>query len=343
MFVCGACNGPSPSKGPSASPASSAAPLTSGAVAPAPSGAPSASNAAFEVHEWGLVDVQSATVASLVGGPPGGRTNWNAPRRKPVLYFHLADGTSAVDATVTVTAPRLKFVETFPKGELSTDSSTLTWRNVHVRKESCHVTGAPGRESPECRTADGQCEAAELPTYEAADASCIDVAGAAFNHLFYRANGAPPELPYDVVVKGNQLSIAHARASDIVGPILYVHNDGGAVTVSQITPPAVGGSTLVDPPKNTDVKAAQSALDAAMKEVGLTDAEIGAFDRAWANDLFGNGAARDLQPRRAAIALPVSDVLLFVLPASQVNSASTVTVTPAPRAVRRFMLVRMRV
>ncbi len=303
------------------------------------------SSSAFDVHEWGLVDVRSGTTASLVGGPPGGHTNWNAPRRKPVLYFHLADGsngTSAVDATVTVTTPHLTFVETFPKGELSSDSSTLTWRGVHVRKESCHVTGAPRRDAPECHTADGYCEAAELPTYETPDASCIDFAGASFNHLFYRANGTPPELPYDVVVKGNQLSITHARATDIVGPILYVHNDSGTVTLSTIAPPAVGRSILADPPKDTDVKSAQNALDAAMKEVGLTDAEIGAFDRAWSNDLFGNaGAARERDQRRAALA--PSDVLLFVLPASLVNGASTVTISPTPRTVRRFMLVRLRV
>lgn len=295
----------------------------------------------FDVHEWGLVDVQSGTAASLVTGPPSGRTNWNAPRRKPVLYFHLADGTNAVDATVTVTTPRLGFVEVFPKGELSSDSRTLTWRGLHVRKEGCHVVGAPRRDAPECRTTDGLCEAAELPTYETADASCIDMAGASFNHLFYRANGSPPELPFEVVAKGSQLSITHVRARDTVGPIFYVHNDGGSVRISTIATPAIGGSVLADPPKDTDVASAQGALDSAMKEVGLTEAEVAAFDRAWSNDLFGKAGSREAPARRGAPA--PSDDLLFVLPASLVSGASTVTITPPPRALRRFMLVRLRV
>lgn len=276
-----------------------------------------------------------------MAGPPSGRTNWNAPRRKPVLYFHLADGTNAVDATVTVTTPLLGFVEVFPKGDLSSDSRTLTWRGLHVRKDGCHVVGAPRRDAPECRTTDGLCEAAELPTYETADASCIDMAGSSFNHLFYRANGSPPELPFEVVAKGNQLSITHVRATDTIGPILYVHNAGGQVTLSTIATPPIGRATLADPPKETDVRSAQNALDSAMKEVGLTEAEVGAFDRAWSNDLFGNATTREMPARRAALA--PSDVLLFVLPASLVSGASTVTVTPAPRALRRFMLVRLHV
>ncbi len=88
-FACAACNGPSPSLRPNAWSTASAAPPAPIAAAPVPSGASSASSAVFDVHEWGLVDVQSPTAASLVAGPPSGRTNWNAPRRKPVLYFHL--------------------------------------------------------------------------------------------------------------------------------------------------------------------------------------------------------------------------------------------------------------
>ncbi len=78
-----------------------------------------------------------------------------------------------------------------------------------------------------------------------------------------------------------------------------------------------------------------------MKEVGLTEAEVGAFDRAWSNDLFGNATTRDMAARRGAVG--PSDVLLFVLPSSLVSGASTVTITPTPRALRRFMLVRLHV
>jgi hypothetical protein len=309
--------------------------------AAAPSDRP-ASHGAFDVDEWGLIDVRSPSNAALMAGPPSGPTNWNAPRRKPVLYFHLDDATASLDATVTVTTASMGFAEHFPKGDLSADGSTLTWRGLHIAKAHCHVVGAPTRESPECHTSDGLCEAAELGRYETADASCIEMAHGSFNHLFYRANGTPPPLPFDVVVQGNQLSITHSRASDVVGPIIYVHNETGAVTVSTLAPPALGKSLVADPPKETDLASARAALDKAMESVGLTRDEAAAFDRAWDNDLFGRDAARDAPPARRAWGGP-EDYLLFAMPASLVNGISTVTIVPAPRALRRFILVRLRV
>lgn len=294
----------------------------------------------FDVHEWGLVDVTPAA-ARLLTGPPSGPTNWDAPRRKPVLYFHLADGTPALDASVTVSLANGALVEHFPRGDVTSEGRVLTWPAVHVRREGCHVAGAPTRESTECATPDGVCEAAELARYETADASCVDFRGAAFNHLFYRANGLPPPLPFDVTVQGNQLTILHARASDVVGPILYVHNDVGTVTVSTIAPPALGQSVTAAPPTGTDVAGAQQVLRATMQQVGLTPEEIGAFDRAWDNDLFGRGAARDMPARRASTG--PEDYLLFAMPASLLDGASRVTITPAPRTLKRFLLVRLAV
>lgn len=308
-------------------------PVASPSPPPAPVPAPE-----FDVHEWGLVDV-STTGAQLVAGPPGGPTDWNAPRRKPVLYFHLAEGAAALDATVTVSVPSPGVAERFPAGELSTDARTLTWSGLHVRPEACPVTGAPTIASAACRTVDDVCEATELATYETADAACLVKDGSSFNHLFYRANGPPPPLPFEVTIQGSALSIRHVRAADVVGPILYVHNDDGAVTVATIPVPAIGQAVAPPPPTGNDIAGAQRSLDAAMREVGLTVAEIGAFDRAWASDLFGRGASRDMPGRRASPG-PV-DYLLFVMPASLVDGASHVVVTPPPRNLKRFLLVRV--
>lgn len=292
----------------------------------------------FDVHEWGLVDV-GGYGTRLLAGPPSGPTDWNAPRRKPVLYFHLADGTATLDASVTVSVTSGSVVEHFPHGDLSGEDRVLAWPAIHVRREGCHVTGAPARESHGCATPDGVCEAAELATYETADASCIDFRGAALNHLFYRASGSAPALPFDVTVRGDQVSITHARASDVVGPILYVHNASGTVTVSTIAAPALGQSVTAAPPTATDIAGARQALRASMQQVGLTADEIGAFERAWDNDLFGRGAARDLSARRATTG--PEDYLLYTMPASLVDGASRVTITPAPRALRRYLLVRV--
>jgi hypothetical protein len=156
--------------------------------------------------------------------------------------------------------------------------------------------------------------------------------------LFYRSSGPAPALPFDVAIDGGQVAITHARAADFVGSILYVHNDDGNVTVTEVAAPALGASVRLAAPTGKDVPKAQAALDATMREVGLTAGEIGAFDRAWTNDLFGASAVRELS-RRAAPA--PRDYLLYALPASLVDGASKVTITPAPRALKRFLLVRV--
>lgn len=321
-------------------------PSTSSTPAGPPSGAsdatrpaPAASSAAvFDVHEWGLVDV-AGTNARLLAGPPQGPTNWNAPRRKPVLYFHLEGDAKLEDVSVKVRSPAPGVVEHYPTAALSDDRTTLEWKGLQVRKGSCPVGTMPSREAPACKTSDGICELVELPRYETADSSCVRTGARDYNHLFYRSGGPAPQLPFDVTPKGASLVISHARASDVIGSILWVHNEGGAVTVSLITPPALGAQLEAPPPKERDVASAQKALDATMREAGLTDAEIQAFDRAWSNDLFGNAAAARDAPARRASPAP-QDYLLFALPASLMNGASEVTITPPPRSLKRFMLVR---
>ncbi len=308
--------------------------------APTPSLAPAAAAPVFDVHEWGLVDV-APTAAALLAGPPGGPTNWDAPRRKPVLYFHLDPSTESLEAEVTVTVPAGAFVEHFPAGEVGADARSLAWRPLRVRAEGCHVTGAPTRDMPACQTSDGQCEAAEVATYEAADASCIAFGDAAYNHLFYRANGPPPTLPFDVAESGNDLVVTHARAADFAGPILYVQNAVGDVRVSVVAAPAMGASATLAPPTETDVTGALAAIRAAMRDAGLTPNEIEAFDRAWDNDLFGRAGAREVPARRASAG--PQDYLLFPMPASLLDGTSHVSITPAPRALRRFILVRLAV
>ncbi len=310
-------------------------PVRTPSSSPTPAGAP-----VLDVHEWGLVDVTSRG-ARLFAGPPSGPTNWNAPRKKPVVYLHVPRGTPPFRASVTVDVPAPGIVEAFPRGALSRDPTTLSWPDLIVRAEGCPVTGAPTKESPAgCETPDGICEAADVARYEALDAACLGFEGGAFNHLFYRAEGPPPSLPFDVTIDQDRLNVGHTRASDVVGPIVYVHNDGGVVHVSVVTPPPVGRSTTLLPPTGTDVAAARRAIDAAMRETGLTPDEIAAFDRAWTNDLFGEAAGKDVAKKAA---LAPEDYLLFAMPASLVDGASRLTIRPAPRSIRRFLLVRLRV
>jgi hypothetical protein len=308
-------------------------------IVPAPPATPP--DVAFDVHEWGLMDVDQ-TQARLITGPPQRDPGDDiAPRRKPVLYFHLGDGVTTAQVNVIVTVPSGGLVEHFPRADLSPDTRSLAWSGLSVGREFCAVTNFPRGRSPDCRTVDGICEAMELPTYQTRDAGCIDFRGARFNHLFYRANGAPPPLPYDVAIAGDSVRITHARAADVIGPILYLHHDQTTATVSMIAAPAMGQSVTVMPPTGTDLAAAQETLRATMRQIGLTAEEIAAFDRAWTADLFSQGAARELSVRRDATA--ARDFLLYVMPASLIDGAARVSITPPPRNLRRFMLVRVSV
>lgn len=334
LLALSACS-QSVASGAASSTSTSSSPPASLSAVPAGKG-----DARFDVHEWGLVDV-AGTNARLLAGPPQGPTNWNAPRRKPVLYFHLADGAREGDAAVKVHVASPGIVEHVPAGTLSDDHADLSWPDIHLRSGSCAVSAVPARDAPECKTSDGVCEAVELKRYETSDSDCIHTNAGDFNHLFYRAVGPAPALPFDVTAKGGSLVIAHARADDFVGAIIWVHREVGTVTVSLIAAPAVGAQVEVAPPKESDVASAQQALDTSMRETGLTDAEILAFDRAWSNDLFGPAAAREAPTRRGSPG--PQDYLLFALPQSMMSGASELTITPAPRALKRFMLVRMAV
>jgi hypothetical protein len=325
----GTVNGPTP---PSSSSTATAATSTDVASAVPP---------VFDVHEWGLLDVTNTSARMLAG--PSSRPVPNAPVRKPVVYFHLADGSRAGDVTARVSIPASStFMEAFPSAA-TPDPTTLAWAGLHLRAEPCHVVGAPTRDLPACKTQDGLCEAADIATYEAADASCVDFAGASYNHLLYRANGVPPKLPFEVTSDGSAIVVLHARASDTLGAIVYVHNDAGVALEAVVPVPPLGQSVRLAPPTDSDTTKAASELDRAMKDSGLTSEEIAAFDRAWATNLFGAGAgaARESPARRGAAA--PDDYLLFAMPVSLIEGVSTLSFTPAPRAVRRFLLVRVHV
>lgn len=304
---------------------------TSSAVASAasPAGPPK-----FEVHEWGLVDIVGHE-ARLLAGPHGTTPRAPArPLRKPVLYFHLLDGTPSVDAVVKVSVPSPGVAEYFPpSGLLTNGRKELTWAGLHVRKGACHYHLA---RQTTCSTADG-CETAELPNYETDDSACIEAGNEGFNLLFYRGSiGAEVALPFEILDGGKSLKISRRGAADVVGPIIYARETGGETLLGVHEPPEVGQSIEVAPPTERDTVVAARALDQAMREVGLSSGEAAAFNRAWSAELFGLAQGqkvvrRDLQDR---------DVLLFVLPASMLDAVATLTIEPPPAAVKRFILVR---
>lgn len=137
------------------------------------------------------------------------------------------------------------------------------------------------------------------------------------------------------------MKITHARGADVIGPIVYVHDDPAKAAVSVIAPPAMGASITADPPATSDVTSAARAIDAAMREAGLSDEESAAFNRAWRSSLYGEELAAKKTPPPGKESLASSDYLLFVVPMSLADGVSKLTITPPPRAIRRFLLVRL--
>ncbi len=169
------------------------------AAAPAEQTAPAAP-AAYAAHEWGLVaatyrDSQVRAVAGPRGvagggflgvgplghevgvgvGRPFGQGHGIRGGGKPVVYFHLDEGTDALALRVAVApAGGGAVVEHFPDGDLSAATGALEWPAVRVTRGACR--GAfPGAADPRCQTADHLCEASELSRYETEEADCVHV------------------------------------------------------------------------------------------------------------------------------------------------------------------------
>jgi hypothetical protein len=316
------------------------------AVNPTSTGTPEAHGAPdFEVHEWGLLDVDGVTAQVRTVDLPAVERR-PVVVKKPVLYFHLGPGTARVVVDVKVTVPPEDggaIVEHFPAGVVNEPGWSVQWSGLHIKKSAC-ATATPSKEAGACNTPDGICEALELTNYVTSDASCIEAGDINVNHLFYRAREKTPALPFEVSeIEGGKLKITHAKASDVIGPIVYVHDEPGRGAVSVLAPPALGASITADPPTTSDATSAARAIDAAMHEANLSDDEIAAFNRAWRGSLYGEDAAAKKQPPPAKAALAPKDYLLFVVPMSLADGVSRISITPAPRAIRRFLLVRLSV
>jgi hypothetical protein len=86
-------------------------------------------------------------------------------------------------------------------------------------------------------------------------------------------------------------------------------------------------------------------LSSGLDDGGLTAQERDAFLRAWREGLFGAAAGAGTTssvptPDGHPLA-PVRDALLYFWPRAEVDAALPLTITPAPREVRRVFVVRV--
>lgn len=359
-LFCVACGGgastaaaPSASEGASTSEGASAQTgETTGAGTSAGEGA-SAGTAAYELHEWGVVDVAEGGAIEIAAG--AGLPQRPMSVRKPVVYVHLLDGTPELTFGLRVTLAAGTFVEHWPATTVT--GTTLAWPSVVAHAAHCGDAGAreASRRSPVpagCVAPDGVCEVAELDRYDAASAACLEVAGTTAGLLFYRGSAPTLALPIRASrgADANVVASADASLEGAPGGLIRLSTalsgpwPPGRVVISRAAFPATGGSVTL--PVGTEVVTREQGiaeLRASLLALGLDDAEASAFMAGWATELFGpQGGARDAPARYAGSGGPRhQDVLLYFLPAAAVESVSTLTATPPPRTIRRAFLVRI--
>ncbi|MFK8001891.1 MAG: hypothetical protein AB8H86_20010 [Polyangiales bacterium] len=322
----------------------------------------------YEVHEWGLINVaeEGAELAAGPGQPDLIQDLGMQGFGKPVLYFHLAEGSPDFDARVGVNLRSFLLGEHYPPAEGS--GRTIHWEG-HLAREACTAerTYPTAEECPV--TQDGYCETAELAEYETPDHSCFHIGDAEWPLLFYR--GVPgesrPPLPLTLNVDaGSATAIRSADAAETLGKVWYMVDQEVRAIVDW---PAPGETVNLEGAAPTDPRA---SMHAELLEHGLTEEEAQAFGRAWYDELFGtqggtlglqgtgrggggvgeetiglgngvNGDTPGLVGRGGYFAVPAAvHRLVYWLPASQHDAMAELTFEPAPSVVRRATLVRDR-
>ena len=316
--------------------------------------------ATYDVHEWGLVRATPEDHV-MISGPHA-----NAPMMglgKPVLYFHrVGEGALEIDVRVHIEGGRI--VEHWPMNPSEgVPESDIAWR-VQLGEATCASNTYPSAYSDEpCRrllSAGDICEAATLRTVETSDSTCVhthfDGSIAAWNHLFYRAEVTrDPQLPL-VVEPGTHgaIRLSSRGLEAIGGTILRVVRSHGSRGVQDaalvVRAPQHGESIEVPAPTGT-IAEAMTALDASLREAGLTEQETAAFRRAWDATLFGaeaasaeagggegHGGLGRLGPLGGGVVAQPTDSILYVLPEATAEALATLELTPAPREVRRVIV-----
>ncbi len=322
----------------------------------------SAGGAPFEVHEWGVVDVPAYGATEVAGGAgrPRPDEQEHGQARKPVLYFHLDSGADPIEIEVGARIPGGRLHEHWPS-EVLWHEVALTPEGVRWPRARLARCGSPlyeGERQPPprsreatCDTPDSYCEINDLPLYLTTDASCLTYHDVDARLLFYRGSIGTPRLP--IAVSRNAAGRTVLRADAPSGArMLYVVGGRGV----ELPWPAPGAEVAIPEAltESLDGGRLASSMARLVTEAGLTTEETGAFMRAWSESFFGVPwpiAAEHDRPGRESPAGGASPmrhstvlfrpVLLYVMPEATVSAVAELDITPAPRVIRRVMVVRV--
>lgn len=308
----------------------------------------------FSVHEWGLVATEASgglAIATSSPQAPSSRPSQDYARpAKPVFYVHLDDGIDEASFSLGVrSVSRGRVIEHFPPAVRQERNTAIVWENVVARRGACQGR-YPGQGDPMCATPDGLCELAELSDYETQEAACLTFGDQRVGLLFYRMDGARETLPLDVRRDAQGNVRLRGVGAPPGGLVMRIHRRAtvGSTRVRTVALDADGRAVI--PAESSTAGLLPGAtgltlLSAALDEAGLTPQERDAFLRAWRAPLFGadegGPLASPASPPVNHPLAPVADALLYFWPRANVDAALPLTITPAPREVRRVFAVRV--
>ena len=311
--------------------------------------------AAYELHEWGVIDVPISGELHVTSGPERRilppPVVGTAHARKPVIYVHLLDGAAEATFGLRVTLARGgAFRELSPQGTVT--GETLAWSQIVARREHCdtnaHLNLPIVSGHPACDTVDHVCEARELALYDAPSAACVTVGDETAGLLFYRAASPASALPI-TATRAADLTLSVTANASLVGSsgglLRISHSLAGrsvpaAMTIARAAFPTVLATVTIAAPTDPLVRAdAISELRRGLTERGLSDDEASAFLTAWDCELFGTDPT--LPAHAGTVLHPLVDSLLYFLPPGAVDGVARLDATPPPRAVHRAFLVRV--
>lgn len=282
----------------------------------------------FDVHEWGLVEVDGSAY-ELATGPGAHRGELDLA--KPILYFHAEPG-AVVPLDVVVRLPVGEAVEHWP-ATTTTERSVIAWRGLSLGDCVAPPTLRIPHDLAEarCTSSDGVCESQELAHYVTDDARCLHGAdGTEAPFLFYRGRGSDAPLPYRVRASDEGVVLTGEADATGDGAVFFVSRRPDGVAITRGVLPAIGASsTLARPTTSSDDDL--PAFVAVLRAAGLDEAEANTFMRAWTAELFGPTTTMSR----------TTDAVLYVLPLAAAARLATLEITPAPRVLRRVIVARV--
>ena len=310
----------------------------------------------YDVHEWGLVRADQGDTVRIGAVAP------ELPvldMDKPVLYFR-ADAPLTL-RRVSITAPGGSILETWPLAERGIDKQSAGWSSISLDPFSpCKSSLLPRKTDPPCaalRPGD-QCEAPELAVVRSVDSSCVRVGDKLETFLFYRVATKTLTPPLRFINHTDSITVTNDGVEAIPGVLIRIDTSVTETRTMTVEPPPPLGSIDVarnfhvkkgteappptvendgkggEPPPHPFSGSGREDLRVTMRDLGMVDAEIDAFLKAWDVSVFGT-------PTRESgfRAITSGTSFLYFLPASTLERVAKVTFDPPPRSFRRAFAV----